>query len=89
NDVCESEKGYICSNYSTCKFGIWTNDRYLEYYNKKPNKTMVKSILKNGQAKVKSLTSKNGSKFDAILKYDKNDKGYWAWSMQIEPPSSN
>ncbi len=58
NDVVEFEKGYLCTNYSNCKFGIWKNDKYLEYYNKKPNKSMVKSILKNGQAKVKSLTSK-------------------------------
>ena len=88
NDVIESEKGYLCSNYINCKFGIWKNDKYLEYYNKKPNKTMVKSILKNGQAKVKSLTSKKGSKFDAILKYSKKDNGYWGWTMEIEPKSS-
>ena len=49
---------------------------------------MVKSILKNGQAKVKSLTSKKGSKFDAILKYSKKDNGYWGWTMEIEPKSS-
>lgn len=88
NDVIESEKGYLCSNYINCKFGIWKNDKYLEYYNKKPNKTMVKSILKNGQAKVKSLTSKKGTKFDAILKYSKKDNGYWGWTMEIESKSS-
>ena len=88
NDVIESDKGYLCSNYINCKFGIWKNDKYLEYYNKKPNKTMVKSILKNGQAKVKSLTSKKGTKFDAILKYNKKDNGYWGWTMEIESKSS-
>ena len=88
NDVIESDKGYLCSNYIKCKFGIWKNDKYLEYYNKKPNKTMVKSILKNGQAKVKSLTSKKGTKFDAILKYSKKDNGYWGWTMEIESKSS-
>ena len=45
---------------------------------------MVKSILKNGFAKVKGLTSKNGSKFDAILKYTKKDNGYFAWDMEFE-----
>ncbi|MGL5693068.1 MAG: hypothetical protein ACRCXA_03265, partial [Peptostreptococcaceae bacterium] len=74
-------------NYNNCKFGIWKNDKYLEYYNKKPNKTMVKSILKSGQAKVKSLTSKKGTKFDAILKYAINDKGYWGWTIEADSPS--
>ena len=88
NDVIESDKGYLCINYNNCKFGIWKNDKYLEYYKKKPNKTMVKSILKNGQAKVKSLTSKQGKKFDALLKYNKKDNGYWGWSMELEPNTS-
>ena len=50
---------------------------------KKPNKTMVKSILKNGSAKVKSLTSKQGKKFDATLKYSKKDNGYFGWDLEI------
>ncbi|WP_122641259.1 DNA topoisomerase [Romboutsia sp. Marseille-P6047] len=87
NDVVEFEKGYLCTNYSNCKFGIWKNDKYLEYYNKKPNKTMVKSILKNGQAKVKSLTSKKGTKFDALLKYTKKENGYWGWTMEVDNSS--
>lgn len=82
NDVIEIEKGYICTNYKECKFGIWKNDKYLEFYKKKPNKTMVKSILKNGTAKVKSLTNKQGAKFDAILKYSKKENGYWGWDIQ-------
>jgi DNA topoisomerase III len=38
---------------------------------KKPTKTMVKSLLKNGVALVKGLTSKKGNKFDAYLRYEK------------------
>ena len=83
NDVVEIEKGFICKNYSECKFGIWKNDKFLEYYKKKPNKTMVKSILKNGSAKVKSLTSKQGKKFDATLRYSKKDNGYFGWDLEI------
>ncbi len=82
-DVVEIEKGFICKNYKECKFGIWKNDKFLEYYKKKPNKTMVKSILKNGSAKVKSLTSKQGNKFDATLKYSKKDNGYFGWDIEI------
>lgn len=83
NDVVEIEKGFICKNYNECKFGIWKNDKFLEYYKKKPNKTMVKSILKNGSAKVKSLTSKQGNKFDATLRYSKKDNGYFGWDLEI------
>ena len=83
-NVVEIEKGYICNNYKECKFGIWKNDKFLEYYKKKPNKTMVKGILKNGQAKVKALTSKQGNKFDAILKYNKKENGYFGWDIEIE-----
>ena len=83
NDVVEIEKGFICKNYNECKFGIWKNDKFLEYYKKKPNKTMVKSILKNGSAKVKSLTSKQGKKFDATLKYSKKDNGYFGLDLEI------
>ncbi len=83
NDVVEIEKGFICTNYKECKFGIWKNDKLLDYYKKKPNKTMVKSILKNGTAKVKSLTSKQGKKFDATLKYSKKDNGYFGWDIEI------
>ena len=67
SDVVETEKGFLCTNYQTCKYGIFKDDKYLALFKKKPNKTMVKSILKKGEAKVKSLTDKNGNKFDAIL----------------------
>lgn len=81
-DVIEVESGFLCTNYKTCKFGIFKNDKYLAFYKKKPNKTMVKSILKKGEAKVKSLTDKNGNKFDAVLTYTKNEKGYFSWSIK-------
>lgn len=82
SDVVETEKGFLCTNYQTCKYGIFKDDKYLALYKKKPNKTMVKSILKKGEAKVKSLTDKNGNKFDAILTYQKNQNGYFSWFMK-------
>ena len=84
SDVVEISKGFICKNYKECKFGIWNEDRFLKALKKKPNKTMVKSILKNGKANVKGLTSKKGNKFDAILKYEKKENGYWGWDMAFE-----
>lgn len=83
-DVRESEKGFFCTNYSNCKFGIFKDDKYLQLFKKKPNKTMVKSLLKKGEAKVKSMTGKDANKFDALLKYEKNDKGYYGWLIKKE-----
>ena len=82
SDVVENEKGFLCTNYQTCKYGIFKDDKYLALFKKKPNKTMVKSILKKGEAKVKSLTDKNGNKFDAILTYQKNQNGYFSWFIK-------
>ena len=83
-DVMESEKGFFCTNYSNCKYGIFKDDKYLKLFKKKPTKTMVKSLLKKGEAKVKSMTGKDGNKFDALLKYEKNDKGYYSWLIKKE-----
>jgi len=38
---------------------------------KKPTKTMVKTLLKNGVVAVKGLTSKKGNKFEANMRYEK------------------
>lgn len=81
-DVMESEKGFFCTNYNNCKYGIFKDDKYLQLFRKKPTKTMVKSLLKKGEAKVKSMTSKDGNKFDAILKYEKNNNGYYGWLIK-------
>ncbi len=72
SDVYEYEKGFFCENYKECRYGIWNEDQCFKRFKKKPNKTMVKSLLKKGEAKVKSFTDANGNKFDAIVKYQKN-----------------
>lgn len=83
--IIEGQKGFGCSNWKNgCKFVIWKNDKYLALLKKKPTKTMVKSLLKDGKALVKGLTSKKGNKFDAILKYEKNpDNEYFSWKMEF------
>ncbi len=65
SDVYEYEKGFFCENYKECRYGIWNEDQCFKKFKKKPNKTMVKSLLKKGEAKVKSFTDANGNKFDA------------------------
>lgn len=89
NAVVEGQKGFGCSNWkSGCKFVIWKNDKFLATMKKKPTKTMVKHLLKDGQALVKGLTSKKGNKFDAVMKYEKNpDNDYFSWKMEfVENP---
>lgn len=85
HSVIEGTKGFGCSNWKKgCKFVIWKNDKFLASMKKKPTKTMVKMLLKNGVAPVKGLTSKKGNKFDAHLRYEKNpDNGYFSWKMEF------
>lgn len=84
--VIEGQKGFGCSNWKNgCKFVIWKNDKFLATMKKKPTKTMVKVLLKNGIAPVKGLTSKKGNKFDANLRYEKNaDNEYFSWKMEFD-----
>ncbi|WP_102346489.1 type IA DNA topoisomerase [Bacillus sp. Marseille-P3661] len=84
--VVEGKKGFGCSNWkSGCKFVIWKNDKFLASMKKKPTKTMVKTLLKNGIVGVKGFTSKNGKKFDAKLRYEKNpENDYFSWKMEFE-----
>jgi DNA topoisomerase III len=83
--VIEGRKGYGCSNWkSGCKFVIWKNDKFLATMEKKPSKTMVKSLLKNGVVMVKGLTSKKGNKFNANMRYEKNpDNEFFSWKMEF------
>lgn len=86
NSVIEGKKGFGCSNWkSGCKFVIWKNDKYLAAMKKKPNKTMVKALIKNGVAHVKGLTSKRGNKFNAYLRYEKSpENDYFSWKMEFK-----
>ncbi|MGI8383675.1 type IA DNA topoisomerase [Robertmurraya sp. P23] len=83
--IIEGQKGFGCNNWKNgCKFVIWKNDKFLAALKKKPSKTMVKMLLKNGTATVKGLTSKKGNKFDANLRYEKNpDNEYYSWKMEF------
>lgn len=84
--VIEGQKGFGCSNWKNgCKFVIWKNDKFLAAMKKKPTKTMVKTLLKNGSVFVKGLTSKKGNKFDATLRYEKNPENeFFSWKMEFQ-----
>ncbi|WP_430786357.1 type IA DNA topoisomerase [Virgibacillus flavescens] len=83
--IIEGYKGFGCSNWkSGCKFVIWKNDKYLATMRKKPTITMVKSLLNTGSAYVKGLVSKRGKKFNAYLRYEKNESNeYYSWKMEF------
>ena len=91
NGVVESSKAYGCSNWRNgCKFAIWKNDRYLASMQKKPNKEMVKGLLKDGFVLANGLKSKAGNTFNAILSYKKNEQtGYYNWEMTFPEKDSN
>jgi DNA topoisomerase-3 len=84
--IIEGTKGYGCSNWRNgCKYVIWKNDKFLASMKKKPTKTMVKTLLMNGVVTVKGLTSKKGNKFDANMRYEKNqDNEYFSWKMEFQ-----
>lgn len=67
--ILESPKAFSCKNYKQCGFTIWKNDTQLASYNKKPNKTMVRSLAKKGEANLKGLQDINGKKFEAKIGY--------------------
>ncbi|HFK1426194.1 type IA DNA topoisomerase [Bacillus sp. N447-1] len=85
NAIVEGQKGFGCSDWKNgCKFVVWKNDKFLATMKKKPTKTMVKKLLKDGEALVKGLTSKKGNKFDAILRYEKNPENeFFSWKMSF------
>lgn len=87
--VIEGQKGFGCSNWKNgCKFVIWKNDKFFAAMKKKPTKTMIKSLLKNGVVTVKGLTSKKGNKFDANMRYEKNpDNDFFSWKMEFNKPN--
>ncbi|GGM42009.1 DNA topoisomerase [Paraliobacillus quinghaiensis] len=86
HSVIEGAKGFGCSNWkSGCSFVLWKNDKFLATLKKRITKTMVKTLLTKGVVYVKGLTSKNGKKFNAYLRYQKNpDNKYFSWKMEFD-----
>ncbi|PGC45976.1 DNA topoisomerase III [Bacillus toyonensis] len=88
--IVEGQKGFGCSDWKNgCKFVIWKNDKFLATMKKKPTKTMVKKLLKDGEVLTKCLTSKKGNKFEAILRYEKNPENeFFSWKMSFTENTS-
>lgn len=75
SNVVENSSAYSCQN-KNCHFFITKNNRYFDSIGTKLTKTLVKRLLKNGEAPVKGLVSKKtGKKYDAIIVL--NDTGQY------------
>jgi DNA topoisomerase-3 len=72
--VIEKIKAYSCED-SNCGFFMMKDNRFTQKYNKNFTVTILKSLLKNGEAKVTGLTTEDG-KIDGTVKIQQNGK-FW------------
>lgn len=83
DNVIENSKAYSCSN-EKCKFVIFKNDHFLAKFKKKPTKTMVKALLKEGECKVEGMVSPTKNrKFNCTLKMIPKENGEFDWDIQF------
>lgn len=78
-NILESNKYFYCEGFKfdkSCGFLINKNDIFLTSKGKSVNKSIAKSLLKNGLAKVTGLKKKNGDIYDAYIKIIKNGNYY-------------
>lgn len=69
SDVTERKKGFFCCN-RDCGFALWKDDKYFKAIGKKLTQAAVKSFLSKGCVKLKGLTSRKGTKYDAVIRAD-------------------
>lgn len=83
--VVETEKAFGCSNWKNgCKFTIWKDDRFITSFGKKVSPQMVKILLENGKVGFHGCVSKNGNKFSAYFRYEKDpETGRYNWNMEF------
>ncbi|MEG2197922.1 MAG: DNA topoisomerase [Cellulosilyticaceae bacterium] len=83
-DVVEGTKGFGCLGFkSGCKYVVWKEDEMFKKYGKKVTKTVVKNLLKKGEATVKGFKTPSGTKFDAIVKYIfDHEMGQGSWEFR-------
>lgn len=83
-DIIEGAKGFGCLGFKGgCKYVIWKEDETFKKYHKKVTKTMVKSLLKKGEAVVKGFKTPSGTKFDAVVSYQFNSEtGQGEWGFK-------
>lgn len=66
-DVTESKKGYFCER-SSCKFGLWRDNRFLSAKKINLTKKMASSLLNDGRAYASGIYSeKTGKTYNAFI----------------------
>ena len=78
SDVTESKKGYFCES-STCRFGLWRDNKFLSAKKVNLTKKMAVALLKEGKTYVSGIYSeKTGKTYDAfiLLEDDSNRSSY-------------
>ena len=80
--VTERKQGFFCEG-RTCGFAIWKNSKWWENKKKKPAKSIVAALLKDGKAPVTGLWSeKAGKTYDAVIKMTDRQK-YVTFSLEF------
>lgn len=75
-NVYESAKNFYCEGFKDspkCNFSLFKNNKFFEVRGKKLNKTIVKALLKDGEAKV-TFKKKAGGTYNAIVKMEVDDR---------------
>ena len=82
NDVLEYNTYFGCSN-KGCRFKKYKEDKWFAFSKKKLTRSMMKSFLKDGQAKVTGMWSeKYSKKYSSVVVMEKNEKGYYNFMFE-------
>lgn len=79
-NIYESTKGFYCEKFKDdpkCNFFVGKDNKFFAIRGKKVTNTIMKNLLKNGQAKVKGFKKKDGNgTYDAVVKFDLSNEKY-------------
>lgn len=87
-NVYENNYGYTCENNKkengTCKFMLWKNDKYIKSLTNKPlQKTVVKKILKDSEARITAIRKVDKKPFEMMICMVIDDEGKPKWDNRL------
>jgi len=85
-NVIETQKAFSCEGTKTgnCNFVLWRNNAFFTHFGKNITETIAKKLVTEKRAKVKSLKSSKGTKFDATIVLKKSNDGQWKFELEFE-----
>ena len=92
SDIVEGAKGFGCMGYKNgCKFVLWKKSAELEKYGKKVTKTLIKALLKKGEAEIKNVNGADNKKINLLVKCakEKDETVYKFVVIEQESKDSN